>query len=134
MSGEPKLVYVKMIYRPRKSNVQALRNIFNDALEDELVKHKNHFILNIRTKQSAFDHANFLTDAGAEAYWEELDKQIEMFDNNNDILKPILQEDKQPKEDNSSQQYRLPPPPPACPHHYKSGKPTAKRHLSFEQR
>ena len=64
MSNEPKIIYVKMVYRPKRSDIQALRNIFNFALENQLVNRHNHYILGVHTKNSDFDHTNCFTDKG----------------------------------------------------------------------
>ena len=116
--------------------MQSLRNIFNIALKNRLVDLKDHYIMNIRTSHSNFDHANYLTEDGAKAYWSSLDEQIEVFDNNNETLKPIKQDVKIKKHinDSSADQFRLPPPPlqgnNSRPSH-RSQHPHAKRHIKF---
>ena len=51
MTKQPKVVYVKMAYRPKHNDTQALRNIFNVALENQLVDRENHYILGVHTKK-----------------------------------------------------------------------------------
>ena len=48
IESEPKIIYVKMIYRPTKNQVVAARNKFNDALEGALLSKHGHYIMELR--------------------------------------------------------------------------------------
>ena len=115
LPGEPKIVYVKMIYRPRKDEIQAVRNHFNNALQNSLYnsKLKNHFIMEIEVHPSKFDHTNCLTDEGKADYWSIFDANMKELDEgkNEKFMKPQYQEVKPRKQVNQTT-YRLPPPPP----------------------
>ena len=113
MRAEPKIVDVKMIYRPGCDKVQALRNHFNNALENTLTKLHNHYIIDVGVSPSGFDLTNYLTADGKFEFWSNLDRQLELFDDNPSDFKPVPRAliKKKPKAD--TQQYRLPPPPPA---------------------
>ena len=45
LAGEPKVIYAKMIYRPKRDHIQAIRNQYNVALENALCKVHNHYVL-----------------------------------------------------------------------------------------
>ena len=77
MAGDPKIIFVKMIYRPIKNDVQSLRNIFNDALENALVSLHNNFIVSIQMQNNQFDHTkSCLTDRGIQQFWWSLGQTI----------------------------------------------------------
>ena len=127
LSGEPKILYVKAIYRPKRDAVQAIRNHFNSALENKLSRRHNHYIMNIEIPNYWFDHTNFLTAEGQLEFWRIFDKQIEEFDDHKDedFLKPKPQIDNANRDRSREIQYRLPPPPPAGP--------AAKKRLPFSE-
>ena len=114
LRGEPKIIYVKMIYRPVRNDAQGLRNIFNNALENRLVDMKDHFIINIETKHNQFDHTNCFTEEGLKAYWKDFDRAIELFDEKPDRFRPVKQTSKGIQTaascNNHHEQFRLPPP------------------------
>ena len=132
MRGEPKLVYVKMIYRPGRDEVQSLRNHFNIALENCLTKVSNHYIVDINVRYTGFDITNYLTATDKEDYWTLLDQQLQKLDENPDDFKPIPQEEIPKPQSGNETRYRMPPPPPLSrettsngnrPHHHqKHGK------------
>ena len=114
MAGEPKVVYTKMIYRPKGDKIQAIRNHFNVALENCLCKVHSHYIVDIAVQNTLFDLSNFLMADGQKSYWNCLDRQLQDFDEkrSNGLLKPIPQAlIKKPKE-NFTEKFRMPPPPP----------------------
>ena len=142
MAGDPKLIFVKMIYRPIKNDVQSLRNIFNDPLENALVSLHNNFVVRIQMQNNQFDHTkSCLTDRGTQQFWWCLDRQLEEFDNCNDkqksALRPVKCEQQQ-KQSNPAEfeQFRLPPPPPnprIRAHHNHDWHKKVKCHLDFSQ-
>ena len=79
-TGEPKIIYAKMMYRPQKTGVQAIRNIFNEALEQKLCHMSDHYIMEVNVRRSGFDRFNNLTASGEHEYWDKLDRTIEDFD------------------------------------------------------
>ena len=80
LPGEPKLVYVKMIYHPRKDEIQAVHNHFNTALENNLCGMKNHYIMDIEVHSSMFDHTNCLTEQGQVEFWSIFDSNMRKLD------------------------------------------------------
>ena len=117
LPGEPKVVYVKMIYCPRKDEIQAERNHFNTALENNLCGINNHYIMDIEVHGSMFDHTNCLTEQGQIEFWRVFDSNMRKLDEkiNSKFMMPQHQEMSSKKHDNKlidTNQYRLPPPPP----------------------
>ena len=118
LPGEPKIIFIKMIYRLKKDEVQAVRNHFNAALENSLVEKLNVFIMSINLPSSCFDHTNCLTAQGQLEFWRNFDGQMRRFDNS-DFSKrlhsikqdPATNQNKQ--NTNNEERYRLPPPPPS---------------------
>ena len=92
VASEPKVIWVKMPNRPNgQSNLLAVRNKFNNILEDILSERKNHYIIDVN--QALAQHSNFtsfnsLNDKGKEIFWLEVDRAIEKFDYNKKVLKP----------------------------------------------
>ena len=121
MSGEPKVIYTKMIYRPARDTIQAICNHFNIALENKLCSMHNHYFINIEVPHAMFDLTNFLTAKGRSYYWRLLDRHLEDLDNGkSDDFKPQpkLHAHKVHNSDNHQQRYRMPPPPPSPDGHH----------------
>ena len=133
LPGELKIIYTKMCYRPQREKIQGLRNIFNNALENNMVGKRDHHIMKIETHNNHFDHTNCFTEQGAEAFWQNFDSVIKEFDQNNEkeFLKPVKQSNQNrvgKAKESEVERYKLPPPPPK--HHMKKES-KAKRHLNF---
>ena len=115
MTGEPKVIYTKMIYRPARYTIQVIRNHFNIALENKLCSMHNHYFINIEVPHAMFDLTNFLTADGRSYYWKQLDRHLEDLDNgkSSDLKsQPKLHSHKGRNIDDHQQRYRMPPPPP----------------------
>ena len=80
LTGEPKMIYTKMIYKPCRDGVQAIRNNFNVALENVLCHTHNHYVLDISVPATSFDATNFLTAQGELQFWRSFYRQIQDFD------------------------------------------------------
>ena len=110
VSSEPKVVWVKMIERVGGEFERALtvRYRFNAAMEDQLAKRRKHYILDIGkiiANPNLFNPNNSLNGDGQHLYWSELDKIIELFDDDHEILKPVWQTQFENKK-NSSKHYK----------------------------
>ena len=94
LAGEPKMIWVKMINRhgiTGRSELLALRYKFNDALEDCLAQHENHFIMSLDKQLNGsefFDRFNNLNGYGKSRYWRILDERIEQFEKKRISLRP----------------------------------------------
>ena len=84
LPGDPKVIYIKMLYRPKRSESQGLRNILNAMMENNLIGKPNHFIMEANLSSRDFDLSNQLTAEGKEAYWKIIDSQLTRFDKEND--------------------------------------------------
>ena len=107
VATEPKVVWVKMIDRAGcQDKALAVRGKFNSILEDILVDHSNHYIMEINAQlcDASFFANNTLNTNGAIRYWLEIDKLICMYEKHDISLMPIKALD-QPS-------FRMPPPPP----------------------
>ena len=90
VSTEPKLLWVKMIYRPGKEKLQKLRNKYNEILEENLANHKHCYIID-PDEVMVNDHFNLSNRLVAESkitYWKFVDQQIKKFDRQEIDLKP----------------------------------------------
>ena len=88
---EPKLVWVKMMSKPTSDPIQALKQKYNEILEETLASQKLNYILEIDgLKKDDFDHTGNLLVQGMATYWHSLDEQIRKFDKqlDNISLKP----------------------------------------------
>ena len=112
MRGEPKMVYIKMMYRPGCDSIQALRNHFNVALENRLAKVHNHYVIDAAVQYTGFDLTNFLTANGKTEYWQNLDKTLGEFDDKPSRFTPQSKQQVKNKPKNNGQQYKLPSPTP----------------------
>ena len=91
--SEPKIIWVKMIERIGGEYDKALsvRYRFNAALEDQLADHKHHYILDIGKNiadPNYLSARNQLNDDGMHRYWRELDRLIDLFEQDHDNFKP----------------------------------------------
>ena len=112
MAGEPKVIYVKMVYRPARSSAQALRKIFNTSLEEQVAKFDNCYLIDIHVQSSLFDLGNGFSSSGKHQYWEELDSKVKLFDSHPDKFKPErLSASTSASCTLPCDHYRLPPPP-----------------------
>ena len=116
---EPKFVWVKMVQRPmQNSNWSNARSKFNKLLENALVDKHNHYILDVNQALSAnpgfFSSYGKLSGSGKVKFWQELDLQLEEFNNRKRSLRPIHQEMRHEKNlqyQGDDTRYRFPPPP-----------------------
>ena len=71
-----------------------VRYRFNVAIEDQLTKRRKHYIIDVGkviAHQNLFNQRNELNGDGCHIYWRELDKWLEIFDDDHDALKPQRQ-------------------------------------------
>ena len=89
IAGEPKIIWVKMLYRPNPSDCIKIRHKFNNALNDTLLLHKHTYLADVAVPTSNFDRCNNITPSGKEHFWRDLDAQLRDFDRQKITLKPI---------------------------------------------
>ena len=117
-SGEPKIVWVKMLQRMRSADkVLTVRTRFNNILEELIAKERNHYLIdpNPAVHDTAFySHLNLLNLDGCTAFWKEIDDCVKLFDHHKLNLKPHTDPAKTDIADLSAfkHRYKLPPPPP----------------------
>ena len=89
-SSEPKLIWIKMLYRPGKERLQKLRTKYNEILEENLANHRFCYIIDPDKglTNEDFDMSNQLTATGKIAFWQYLDDQLKKFDRQEIELKP----------------------------------------------
>ena len=88
----PKIVWIRMLKRPKyiKSDFFALRNKFNGILEDRIPDGTNHYIMSIDVPLNQYDLQGNLTAVGKESFWNEVNRGMKKFNNNEISLKPRL--------------------------------------------
>ena len=93
--GEPNVIWIKMLKRPNsdiKNNEDmcTLHHKYNDILEETLVARKNHFIMNVQAAITStyFDRSSHFTNQGKIKFWEEVNQQLQLFDQGKLELKP----------------------------------------------
>ena len=77
----PKIIWVRMIKRPKSgsvvfnNNIYQLREKFNSILEDRLMdgEAENHYLISIDVSESKFDITGNLSSAGKAEFWSEKD-------------------------------------------------------------
>ena len=88
-NAEPKLLWLKMIARPRTEARGRLK--FDDILEDILATRKNHFILQPDDfiDRNHFNRLDDLTVSGREEFWRCVDQNIKNFEKEQISLIPL---------------------------------------------
>ena len=105
---EPKIIWVKMLDKPRNPEFHCLKKKFNSILEDVLASRMGHYILDptMFIENSMYSRFGELNNIGRLEFWRAIDVQLRDFDDRKTKLKPHPM----PKLENSG--YKLPPPPP----------------------
>ena len=85
VANEPKIVWVKMMDRPdiAYNDMLAIRNKYNKILEEILASKKNHYIMDVGkdvVHPVHFMQNNNLNTRGKNAFWNVVDRNIELFD------------------------------------------------------
>ena len=110
-----------MLYRPAHSPLVAVRNKFNFALENNLVKKHCHFIIDVELEAAYFDIENNITAEGMMKFWRRICNALKDFDNHMPGASLIPTVQKLGKKCKASarnhlqsdrDRYHLPPPPP----------------------
>ena len=116
----PKVIWIKMLKRPYNGRqqfdqVMALRNRFNNALEEALAQYtkSQHYILSIKVDEDDFYRNGELTEEGKRDFWREVDSCLKRFDREEINLKPRAASSKPDYDNNKSGSLRrkMPTPP-----------------------
>ena len=96
VSYEPKIIWVHMINRlAGTSGLSSLRSKYNETLENQLSTKNNHFFMKViaaMMDKNLFDSSNKLNHFyGRVCFWNEVDKQLELFDKRKLSLRPIVE-------------------------------------------
>ena len=89
MEGEPKLIWMKILYKPYKEKILNLCNKYNAILEETLTSFRSTYCMEIKSLNgSNFDATNKLTGYGAEEFWRLFNRKIKEFDRSKDEFLP----------------------------------------------
>ena len=92
ISGEPKIIWVKMIKRLRGySKLLAVCNKFNQVMEKVLAAKKSQYLIDLSpaiNDSDLFTSANELNGDGRVTFWKELDNCLQLFDDHELPLMP----------------------------------------------
>ena len=127
MHGEPKFIWVPIVDRPCKDKALSLRTKFNAVLEETLVQHKEHYIMDmnhtLKNSQGSFDNTGTFTPDGKVTFWYNVDDNFKKFDKDPLLFKPTViisnSHALHASKDKDNQRFRLPPPPPPHQQRYK---------------
>ena len=89
----PKIIWVRMMKRPQNTEFQhlfSMKGKFNSILEERLLDGKadNHFIISTEVDLKEFNCSGGLSSAGMTSFWNEINKGMKKFDNDDIMLKP----------------------------------------------
>ena len=103
-ANEPKIIWVKMINHSNQQRILAVQNKFNNALEELLLKHRYHSIMDVGKDIADghnFTYNNILNTWAQIEYWNAVNQLIERFDYYKESLRPGEKE--QPPANNTMQ-------------------------------
>ena len=111
----PKIFWMRMMKRPQNTEFQhlfSMKGKFNSILEERLLDGKadNHFIISIEVDLKEFNCSGGLSSAGMTSFWNEINKGMKKFDNDDITLKPRQKANS--AEQASKTERRLPSPSP----------------------
>ena len=105
---EPKIIWVKMMDKPKNGKHHLLQKKFNFILEETLAARRNNYIMKVDDflDTGMFTRFGELNNIGRLEMLKNFDNKIKRFDKQELSLKPIQRSDEE------SKKFRLPPPPP----------------------
>ena len=112
-NSEPKIVWVKMFDHPKvQDRMYAVREKYNNMLEEVLALKRNHYILDINNTmaQAKYFLLNGLITARAQrVFWQKLDEDMELLDYHELPLEPNPRQGNRPSNRNAKPEQYVKP-------------------------
>ena len=98
MGNEPKIIWIKALGRLKSREEAKAKFKFNSELKDVLSRRPNHFVMDVqRALANVTDFSQFgdLSGIGKLRFWNEFNRQLELFELKDISLKPVSKDEKE---------------------------------------